>query len=105
MNRFPSSLSPAGPHARFIRSVFVVLMLLAIPGAAVASEEVVKALTSQSTPAGPAANSWDRIRQSFADFAQPGMLLRLFLGLGLSVLCAYAVAWHPRRSTRLDPLS
>jgi hypothetical protein len=104
MNRITSSSSHAGSPGSRVK-VFVTLILLIAPCTAIASEEVVKALSSGGTTTAPAANSWERIRQSFAAFGEPGMLLRLLLGLGLSVLCAIAVAWHPRRSTRLDPLS
>ena len=32
-------------------------------------------------------------------------MLRLFLSLSLAVGCAWVIAWHPRRSSLLDPLT
>jgi hypothetical protein len=45
------------------------------------------------------------IGRSFAEMFHWGVVLRLLLGLLLAVAFASAIAWHPRRATRLDPLS
>ena len=48
---------------------------------------------------------WQAIQHSLEQFAHPEFILRLFLSLSLAVVCAYAIAWHPRRSSLMDPLS
>ena len=53
----------------------------------------------------PQGNSWMSIQRSLEQFAHPEFMLRLFLSLGLAVVCAWVVAWHPRRSGRMDPLT
>lgn len=50
-------------------------------------------------------NGWDKIGDNIAKFRHFGFITRLFIGLGLSVACSWVIAWHPRRSTRIDPLS
>jgi len=50
-------------------------------------------------------NDWLSIQHSIEQFVHPEFLLRLFLGFTLAVGCAWLVAWHPRRSSRLDSLS
>ncbi|MFO0827272.1 MAG: hypothetical protein U0572_03895 [Phycisphaerales bacterium] len=57
------------------------------------------------TSGDPRGESWSVMQQSFAQFAHPEFLLRLALSLALSVACAWVVAWHPRRSAQLDPLT
>ena len=51
------------------------------------------------------ANSWVSIQHSLEQFGHPEFILRLFLSLSLAVGCAWAIAWHPRRSSLMDPLS
>ncbi len=51
------------------------------------------------------ANSWLSIQHSLEQFGHPEFILRLFLSLSLAVGCAWAIAWHPRRSSLMDPLS
>jgi hypothetical protein len=53
----------------------------------------------------PKGNSWVSIQQSIQQFGHPEFILRLFLSLSLAVGCAYAIAWHPRRASIIDPLS
>jgi len=53
----------------------------------------------------PKGNSWMSIQQSIQQFAHPEFILRLFLSLSLAVGCAWAIAWHPRRSSLMNPLS
>jgi hypothetical protein len=50
----------------------------------------------------PQGNSWQAIRNSLEQFLHPEFMLRLFLSFTLAVACAWVVAWHPRRSSRLD---
>ncbi len=51
------------------------------------------------------ASSWLSIQHSLEQFGHPEFILRLFLSLSLAVGCAWAIAWHPRRSSLIDPLS
>jgi hypothetical protein len=53
----------------------------------------------------PKGDSWQAIQNSLNQFAHPDFILRLFLSLGLAVACAGVIAWHPRRSSLLDPLT
>jgi hypothetical protein len=53
----------------------------------------------------PKGNSWTSIQQSIEQFGHPEFILRLFLSLSLAVGCAWAIAWHPRRSSLMNPLS
>src|SRR5213594_2642748 len=53
----------------------------------------------------PKGNSWLSIQQSIQQFGHPEFILRLFLSLSLAVACAWAIAWHPRRSSLMNPLS
>jgi hypothetical protein len=50
-------------------------------------------------------DSWLSIKQSLQQFGRPQFVLRLFLSLSLAVGCAWAIAWHPRRSSLLNPLT
>ncbi len=53
----------------------------------------------------PHIDSWLSMQHSVEQFLHPEYMLRLFLSLSLAVACAWVVAWHPRRSSRLDSLS
>src|SRR5712691_1265424 len=53
----------------------------------------------------PKGNSWVSIQESIQQFGHPEFILRLFLSLTLAVGCAWAIAWHPRRSSLMNPLS
>ena len=66
-----------------------------------------KAMTRSAITGGmdPHGDSLLSIQNSLQQFAHPEFVLRLFLSLSLAVGCAWVVAWHPRRATRIDPLS
>lgn len=66
-----------------------------------------KAMTRGSITGGmdPHGDSLLSIQNSLQQFVHPEFMLRLFLSLTLAVGCAWAVAWHPRRATLVDPLS
>ena len=53
----------------------------------------------------PHGDSWLSIQHSIQQFAHPEFMLRLFLSLSLAVGCAWLIAWHPRRSSLMNPLS
>jgi hypothetical protein len=67
------------------------------------AEEMAKAGTTGGID--PKGNSWVSIQQSIEQFGHPQFILRLFLSLTLAVGCAWAIAWHPRRSSLMNPLS
>ena len=64
------------------------------------AEEMAKVGTTD-----PKGNSWLSIQNSIEQFGHPEFILRLFLSLSLAVACAWAIAWHPRRSSLANPLS
>src|SRR5712671_3582821 len=81
---------------------FVSLLSSAAWGANPAEEMAKSGATGGIDPKG---NSWLSIQQSVEQFGHPQFILRLFLSLTLAVVCAWAIAWHPRRSSLMDPLS
>src|SRR5438874_6009268 len=64
------------------------------------AEEMAKVGTTD-----PKGNSWLSIQNSIEQFGHPEFILRLFLSLSLAVGCAWAIAWHPRRSSLANPLA
>jgi hypothetical protein len=93
-----------GSALRAIAAVAVIGLVSMLSSAALAAnpaEELAK-----STGGGdPKGNSWVSIQQSVEQFGHPEFILRLFLSLSLAVGCAYAIAWHPRRASLMDPLA
>jgi len=59
----------------------------------------------QSTPTADTRGGWEAISHSASQFTHVGFIVRLFIGLGLAISCAWLIAWHPRRSTKVDPLT
>src|SRR5213594_2789031 len=64
------------------------------------AEEMAKVGTTD-----PKGNSWMSIQNSIEQFGHPEFILRLFVSLSLAVGCAWAIAWHPRRSSLANPLA
>ena len=88
---------------RPIAAVAVIVLSSVLSSAAFAAdpaEEMAKVGTTD-----PKGNSWLSIRHSVEQFGHPEFILRLFLSLSLAVGCAYAIAWHPRRASLMDPLA
>src|SRR5476651_1418597 len=83
-----------------IISVALVIGMSSVALGANPAEEMAKMGTTD-----PKGDSWQAIQNSLNQFAHPEFILRLFLSLGLAVACAGAIAWHPRRSSLMDPLS
>ncbi len=81
---------------------FVGLLSSAAFGANPAEEMAKAGATGGIDPKG---DSWVSIEKSVEQFGHPEFILRLFLSLGLAVVCAYAIAWHPRRASLADPLA
>src|SRR6266480_672733 len=95
--------------SRALRTVGVVVVIafLSVLSAAAfganPAEEIAKLGATGGTD--PKGNSWLSIQQSIEQFGHPEFILRLFLSLTLAVGCAWAIAWHPRRSSLMNPLS
>src|SRR6266436_4612323 len=81
---------------------FVGLLSSAAFGANPAQEMAKTGATGGIDPKG---DSWHAIQNSIEQFAHPEFMLRLFLSLSLAVACAWAIAWHPRRSSLANPLA
>jgi len=88
--------------AAIIGIAFVSLLSSAAWGANPAEEMAKAGATGGIDPKG---DSWVSIEKSIEQFGHPQFILRLFLSLTLAVGCAWAIAWHPRRSSLMDPLS
>jgi len=88
--------------AAIIGLAFVSLLSSTAWGANPAEELAKAGATGGIDPKG---DSWVSIEKSIQQFGHPQFILRLFLSLTLAVGCAWAIAWHPRRSSLMDPLS
>jgi hypothetical protein len=98
---------PLGRALRTVRVVVIIALfgVLSAPAfGANPAEEMAKAGAANSGM-DPKGNSWVSIQHSVEQFGHPEFILRLFLSLSLAVGCAYAIAWHPRRASLVDPLA
>jgi hypothetical protein len=104
------SFHSARPLARSLNAVAVVTLVALVIGLSSAAfganpaEEIAK-LGTNTSGANAQIDSWQSIHNSIQQFAHPEFMLRLFLSLGLAVACAWVIAWHPRRSSIINPLS
>jgi hypothetical protein len=95
----------AGGLGRTLRNMVAVAfiaLILGLSSAAFAANPVSEMAKMGTTD--PKGDSWQAIQNSLQEFAHPDFILRLFLSLSLAVACAWAIAWHPRRSSLMDPL-
>lgn len=53
----------------------------------------------------PSRQAFKDIANSFQEIFHLGVAIRLLLGMALAVGCAWLIARHPRRSTKVDPLN
>jgi hypothetical protein len=90
-----------------IMAAFSALACMLPPTALAANpiEEMAKQKPTVGGGIDPHGDSWLSMQHSLEQFLHPEFMLRLFLSLSLAVACAWVVAWHPRRSSRLDSLS
>jgi hypothetical protein len=96
------------PALRIICAVAVITLMSGLSSAALGAnpaEEMAKLGGAANSGMDPKGNSWQSIQNSVEQFGHPEFILRLFLSLSLAVGCAYAIAWHPRRASLIDPLS
>jgi hypothetical protein len=104
MSTYPFHFSRA--LARALNTVVVITFVALVIGFSLAAyganpaEEMSKVGTTD-----PKGDSWQAIQHSLQQFAHPEFMLRLFLSLSLAVACAWAIAWHPRRSSLTNPLA
>src|SRR5436190_13149192 len=95
-----------GRALRAIAAVAVITLVSVLSSAAFGANPVTEmAKTGATGGIDPKGNSWESIQQSIQQFGHPEFILRLFLSLSLAVGCAWAIAWHPRRSSLMNPLS
>jgi hypothetical protein len=91
---------------RTVGVVVVIAFLSVLCSAAFGANPVTEmAKTGATGGIDPKGNSWVSIQESIQQFGHPEFILRLFLSLSLAVGCAWAIAWHPRRPSLMDPLS
>jgi hypothetical protein len=89
-----------------LRHLALACALLLTPAALALTGEKASLLPALSQRASPTnGGSFDRLIASFEQFSHVWFITRLAAGLVLSVALAAFIAAHPRRSTRLDPLS
>jgi hypothetical protein len=107
----PGHLSCSGRHLGQVLRVICVAAVIALVGllssvavAANPAEEIAK-LGATNSGMDPKGNSWQSIQNSILQFGHPEFIFRLFLSLTLAVGCAWAIAWHPRRASLVDPLA
>jgi hypothetical protein len=95
-----------GSALRTISIVFAIAFLIVLSSSAFGANPAGELAKMGSTGGiDPKGNSWVSIQQSVEQFGHPEFILRLFLSLSLAVGCAYAIAWHPRRASLMDPLA
>jgi hypothetical protein len=95
-----------GRALRPIATVAVIVLVSVLCSAAFGANPAQEmAKTGATGGIDPKGNSWVSIQESIEQFGHPQFILRLFLSLSLAVGCAWAIAWHPRRSSLMDPLS
>src|SRR2546430_4707843 len=94
---------------RWLRTIGVVVVIgfLSVLSSAVFAANPAEEMAKAGATGGidPKGDSWVSIEKSVEQFGHPQFILRLFLSLTLAVGCAWAIAWHPRRSSLMDPLS
>src|SRR6266436_5033709 len=94
---------------RALRSVGIVIVIafVAVLSSAAFGANPAEEMAKAGATGGidPKGNSWVSIEKSVEQFGHPEFILRLFLSLSLAVGCAYAIAWHPRRASLMDPLA
>ena len=90
-----------------IATIAVIALVVGLSTAAFGANPAEEMAKLGTTTGGtdPHGNSWLSIQHSIQQFAHPEFMLRLFLSLSLAVGCAWLIAWHPRRSSLMNPLS
>jgi hypothetical protein len=86
----------------------VIIILVGLLSSSAFGANPADEIARQGTTTGgldPHGNSWQSIQNSVQQFGHPDFMLRLFLSLGLAVACSWVMAWHPRRSSLLNPLA
>jgi len=94
-----------GRALRTIGAVALIALVGVVSSAALGANPAEELAKLGNTAGDPKGNSWLSIQQSIQQFGHPEFILRLFLSLSLAVGCAWAIAWHPRRSSLMNPLS
>jgi hypothetical protein len=94
-------------RALTVASIIAVIAFLGLLSSAAFGANPAEEMAKAGATGGidPKGDSWVSIEKSIEQFGHPQFILRLFLSLTLAVGCAWAIAWHPRRSSLMDPLS
>jgi hypothetical protein len=94
------------PALRVTGALILVMSVFALSTAAFGANPLDELSKAGTVTGGvdPHGDSWQSIRNSLEQFAQPQFVLRLFLSFTLAVGCAWVVGWHPRHSIFGDPL-
>lgn len=85
-------------------AVLSIIMLCAACASAAGANPLIGGGASAPAPQTQASHM-DAILYGFSQFIHWQMMLRILLGFGLAVGCGWFIAWHPRRSTRSNPLA
>ncbi len=98
---------PLARTLSIVGAIAIITIVVGLSSAAFGANPAEEMAKMGTTTGGtdPHGDSWLSIQHSIQQFAHPEFILRLFLSLSLSVACAWAIAWHPRRSSLMDPLS
>jgi hypothetical protein len=95
-----------GRALRTIGAVAVIALAVGMSSTAFGANPALEmAKTGSGYGTDPQGNSWQAIQNSLQQFGHPEFILRLFLSLTLAVGCSWAIAWHPRRASLVDPLA
>ncbi len=96
-----------GRVVRTVGAIVVLGLVIGLSSAAFGANPAEEMAKMGKTTGGldPHGDSWVSIQNSLKQFAHPEFMLRLFLSFSLAVGCAWVIAWHPRRSSLMDPLS
>ncbi|MBM4111906.1 MAG: hypothetical protein FJ253_00795 [Phycisphaerae bacterium] len=94
------------PVSRVTALIVLILLAFAVePALADKATNAAADLTASSASSDSSPSGWQKIADNASKFYHWGFITRLFIGLGLAVACSWLIAWHPRRSTKVDPLS
>lgn len=95
------------PTNHLIRG-FSAVLTMTLLGAACASAALTNPIIGGGASAlapQTAGSHMDAVVHGFSQFLHWQMMLRLLLGFALAVGCGWFIAWHPRRSTRSNPVA
>lgn len=95
------------PVSRLIRGLSVVITMTLLGAACVCAADANPLIGGGTSALAPQAaeSHMKAVIQSFGQFLHWQLMLRLLVGFALAVACGWFIAWHPRRSTRSNPVT